>query len=574
MKKILISIVLVGMVLNFNSYIVVNTTYASSQVSDFTTRMDSVASKLLPTEKVDVDAVKTALAGLTDQTLIADMMTPINNKIGTNTTSYNLLDATNLLSLIKETFTIFYADSKSLLALSTSSTHQPVISQLVKLGSVDPNNPLVLTPDDYVIFLKEIERRVRMNFFTNTSGVSLDTLIDNKITEVLMDPSLKLSQVFINIGITGENVISMRNKIRAVIDPANQAGKFILAAYLRSFLTSIPTLNNLAPSAALSVDSTTGTNTKDKAVDGIKNADTSRWLSTNTAEPHWFQLEWLSYKTISNIKVWSGYMNESGFQIRTFQMQSWNGVSWVDIPTASITNNSQDGFSNKFNDLSFNAVITNKIRMYITDGSSMSDTFARLIELEAWGYDAPTPLVDMRVSMNPLSDFTQGQINAMYTLTVSNHGIDPTRGTVSVTAILPSELKLGSLSGVGWACNQNTLTCIRHDALTTGAAYPVISVIVKVAATAMSKLANSAVVTAEGDQDTSNNTSIGQIPIILLKTKLVGMDKGNNGIRMDDVVSWMKSSNMKDLNGDGMISQLDNALLLYQLDSIITQSGN
>lgn len=175
----------------------------------------------------------------------------------------------------------------------------------------------------------------------------------------------------------------------------------LLAVVFGSFFTGMgkvrAAVTNLAPSATLSVDTTSGTYTKDKAVDGIKNADASRWVSTNTAEPHWFQLDWASSKSISNIKVWSGKANGvgTGYQIYTFKMQSWNGSTWVDIPGASVTNNTQDGFVGQYNDFTFTAVTTTKIRMYITDGVNVAgNTDARLLEIEVWGDNAsatPTP---------------------------------------------------------------------------------------------------------------------------------------------------------------------------------------
>ncbi|MDR6550787.1 polysaccharide lyase family 8 super-sandwich domain-containing protein [Paenibacillus qinlingensis] len=145
-------------------------------------------------------------------------------------------------------------------------------------------------------------------------------------------------------------------------------------------------LTNLSPSATLSVDSTNGAFTKELAVDGIKNVQSSRWLSTNTAEPHWFQLDWPSSKTISNVKIWSGSTSGPDWQIDTYKMQYWSGSSWVDIPGASVTGNTKDGMSGQYNDLSFAAVTTTKIRMYITDATTVgSNKDARLFEIEVWG---------------------------------------------------------------------------------------------------------------------------------------------------------------------------------------------
>ena len=62
------------------------------------------------------------------------------------------------------------------------------------------------------------------------------------------------------------------------------------------------------------------------------------------------------------------------------------------------------------------------------------------------------------------ADFTQGQTNAQYVVTVGNNG-SSTTGTVTVTDNLPSGLTLVSMSGTGWNCSSNT--CGRADVLAT-----------------------------------------------------------------------------------------------------------
>jgi len=164
---------------------------------------------------------------------------------------------------------------------------------------------------------------------------------------------------------------------------------------------------NIAPSATLSVDSTNTTYTKDKAVDGIKSDNSSRWVSANTAEPHWFELDWATNQTINNVKVWSGNMTAAGWQIYSYKLQSWSGSAWVDIPGASVTNNTADGYSGQFNDLNFTAVTTAKLRMYITDAINQTGyTDARLFELEVW-----TPNTNLAPSATVSVDST----NSTYT---------------------------------------------------------------------------------------------------------------------------------------------------------------
>src|SRR5204863_9853597 len=56
-------------------------------------------------------------------------------------------------------------------------------------------------------------------------------------------------------------------------------------------------------------------------------------------------------------------------------------------------------------------------------------------------------LPDLSITKTHSGNFTQGQIGATYTLTVSNVGAGPTSGTVTVTDTLPSSLTATGLAG-------------------------------------------------------------------------------------------------------------------------------
>jgi uncharacterized repeat protein (TIGR01451 family) len=106
-------------------------------------------------------------------------------------------------------------------------------------------------------------------------------------------------------------------------------------------------------------------------------------------------------------------------------------------------------------------------------------------------------------------NFAPGQMNATYTVTVSNAaGSAPTSGTVTVTEVLPSGLTLVSMSGSGWTCQ--TTTCTRAEVLTGGAAYAPITVTVNVAANATSPQINQVNVSGGGSASASasNSTTI------------------------------------------------------------------
>jgi uncharacterized repeat protein (TIGR01451 family) len=63
------------------------------------------------------------------------------------------------------------------------------------------------------------------------------------------------------------------------------------------------------------------------------------------------------------------------------------------------------------------------------------------------------PIAVLSISKTHSGNFTTGQQNAAYTVTVSNaSGAAPSSGTVTVTDNVPSGLTLVSMSGSGWTC--------------------------------------------------------------------------------------------------------------------------
>ena len=103
--------------------------------------------------------------------------------------------------------------------------------------------------------------------------------------------------------------------------------------------------------------------------------------------------------------------------------------------------------------------------------------------------------------------FTQGQVGATYTVTVSNAGTGATTGTVTVTDTLPSGLTATALSGTGWTCTLATLSCTRSNALAAGASYPAITLTVNVSSTAPASVTNTATVSGGGEVNTANNSA-------------------------------------------------------------------
>ena len=97
---------------------------------------------------------------------------------------------------------------------------------------------------------------------------------------------------------------------------------------------------------------------------------------------------------------------------------------------------------------------------------------------------------DLTISKHHSGNFSQGQTEAQYTITVTNSGSATTSGTVQVTDALPTGLTATAISGTGWTCTLGTLTCTRTDGLGAGLSYPNITLTVNVAANASGSVTN------------------------------------------------------------------------------------
>jgi uncharacterized protein (TIGR03437 family) len=153
-----------------------------------------------------------------------------------------------------------------------------------------------------------------------------------------------------------------------------------------------------------------------------------------------------------------------------------------------------------------------------TSGSSLATAYSA-----GTGYDLATGLGSVNVanlvnqwnasalsaSKTHTGSFTEGQTNAVYTVTVSNGAsAAPTNGTVTVTENPPSGLTVVSMAGAGWSCAASA--CTRSDVLNAGASYPAIAVTVNVALSAPSQLTNQVTVSGGGSASATarDSTSI------------------------------------------------------------------
>jgi uncharacterized repeat protein (TIGR01451 family) len=100
--------------------------------------------------------------------------------------------------------------------------------------------------------------------------------------------------------------------------------------------------------------------------------------------------------------------------------------------------------------------------------------------------------------------FTQGQIGASYTITVTNSGDVPSAGAIGVVITLPSNFTATNLGGNGWTCAVSTLACVRSDAIAVGAG-DTITLKVNVSGSLTGNAISTFTVSGGGDQNYGNN---------------------------------------------------------------------
>ena len=128
----------------------------------------------------------------------------------------------------------------------------------------------------------------------------------------------------------------------------------------------------------------------------------------------------------------------------------------------------------------------------------------------ATGFEPPAiPAPDLTISKSHVGNFTQGQIGAQFTVTVTNSGTPSTIGVVTLTDTVPrASLRRRPVVLAGPAPSAGaTVTCTRSDALAPGASYPPVTITVNVAANAPASVTNTATISGGGDVNTANNTA-------------------------------------------------------------------
>jgi uncharacterized repeat protein (TIGR01451 family) len=156
----------------------------------------------------------------------------------------------------------------------------------------------------------------------------------------------------------------------------------------------------------------------------------------------------------------------------------------------------------------------------VTNSAAVSsDGAINTVNSRAYDVTGIDSLPSLSIAVTNGASFTEGQVDAAYTVTVSNaSGAGTTSGAVTVVETVPTGLTLVSMAGAGWTCPSNGNICTRSDPLAAGTPYPAITVLVDVAANAASPLANAVAVSGGGSAsaNATDNTTVIAVPALSL----------------------------------------------------------
>ena len=111
--------------------------------------------------------------------------------------------------------------------------------------------------------------------------------------------------------------------------------------------------------------------------------------ATENVVPDWIQVDFAGSKTIDEINIFSLHDNYtlentptetqtfSLYGLLSFNVQYWNGSSWVTIPGGTVTGNNK-----VWRKFTFSAITTSKIRVHI---NTVPDAWSRVVEIQAFG---------------------------------------------------------------------------------------------------------------------------------------------------------------------------------------------
>ena len=188
-----------------------------------------------------------------------------------------------------------------------------------------------------------------------------------------------------------------------------------------------------------------------------------------------------------------------------------SGVGWTCSvgATSSCTQSTPLQFNNSYAPIFLTVAIAANAPATVTniatvsgggDTNNANDSFSDFTQIAA-------PIVDLVPAFSGTSFVSQGQTNVNFPIFINNFGNVASSGTITVVASLSTGLTASAISGAGWTCTLNTLTCTQSGPVAAGLASSQINLSINVANNAPSTSSLGATVSGGGDNNTSNNTT-------------------------------------------------------------------
>jgi uncharacterized protein (TIGR01370 family) len=131
----------------------------------------------------------------------------------------------------------------------------------------------------------------------------------------------------------------------------------------------------------------------------------------------------------------------------------------------------------------------------------------------------------LKAAVGTQGNFSSGEVNASYTITVSNTGNGATSGAVTV-ADPPTGFTVTAISGTGWTCTLASTTCTRSDSLAAGASFPAITVTGNVTSPNGTPVTIPVTVSGGG---TSSSVTVTPTPTVTVAAPMLSITKSHSG---------------------------------------------
>lgn len=202
--------------------------------------------------------------------------------------------------------------------------------------------------------------------------------------------------------------------------------------------------------------------------------------------------------------------------------------------------------------------------------STNSQVFYRVSTINASGTTTGTVArffsgTDLYAPVTPGSSFKQGGTGT-FSVTVSNLGISPSTGAVTVQAgNFTVFATVADMSGDGWTYDAANKLCTRSDGLAAGASYPPITVTVALATNAPSSINGNVQVSGGGDGNLGNNVQ--SFPLAITSMTPIEAWRHEHFGSSDDAGP---GADLRDAAGDGLPNLLKYALGLSPAEPSFT----